>query len=176
MPVRSGVHARKESIAPGGAARLGVIVHELCALLSDAIDVGRFPDHQTSMVDARLHPADIVAHDEDDVGFLSLLGEGRIACHRCDGAQNDKSAPDYSEHAHGCFPHVRCRKFPLPKPGPQPSPNTNHRPNPCFLPLHDHASGIRSDVPRAGTSPKHAGCAMRFRHLRLFLRITLRCG
>jgi len=32
------------------------IVHELSALLSDAVDVGRLAHHQPLMVDARLHP------------------------------------------------------------------------------------------------------------------------
>jgi hypothetical protein len=36
-----------------------------------------FPDHQATVVDARLHPPDVVAHDEEDVGLLigrCLLG------------------------------------------------------------------------------------------------------
>ena len=65
------VHAGEEGVAPGRAALLGVVVHELGALLSDAVDVGRFADHQPLMVDARLHPADVVAHDEENVWFLA---------------------------------------------------------------------------------------------------------
>jgi hypothetical protein len=38
-----------------------------------AVDVGRFTDHPTAVIDARLHDADVVAHDEHDVGFLLLL-------------------------------------------------------------------------------------------------------
>ena len=35
------------------------------------------------MVDARLHPADVVAHDEEDVGLLRLLrGCGHAQCRR----------------------------------------------------------------------------------------------
>ena len=47
--------------------------------LPDAVDVGRFADHQAAMVDARLHPADVIAHDEHDVGLL-LLRRGRYTC------------------------------------------------------------------------------------------------
>ena len=66
------IHAGEEGIAPGGAALHGDIVHEDRALVPDAVDVGRFPDHQAAVVDARLHPADVVAHDEENVGFLVL--------------------------------------------------------------------------------------------------------
>ena len=66
------IHAGEEGIAPGRAALHGDIVHEHCAFLPDAVDVGRFPDHQAAMVDARLHPADVVAHDEEDVGLAGL--------------------------------------------------------------------------------------------------------
>ena len=63
------IHAGEEGIAPGGAALHGDVVHEDRAFVADAVDVGRFADHQAAMVDARLHPADVVAHDEEDVGF-----------------------------------------------------------------------------------------------------------
>jgi hypothetical protein len=48
----------------------GNVVHEDRALIPDAVDVGRFADHQTAMVDTGLHPADIVPHDEEDIGLL----------------------------------------------------------------------------------------------------------
>ena len=67
------IHAGEEGIAPRRAALLGVIVHEDRTFVADAIDVGRFADHQAAVVDARLHPADVVAHDEEDVGLLLLL-------------------------------------------------------------------------------------------------------
>ena len=53
------------------------------------------------MIDARLHPADVIAHDEEDVWFLPLLlcGGGN-AGYRGGGTQHDKSAPDCSEPAH----------------------------------------------------------------------------
>ena len=68
------MHAGEEGIAPGRAALLGIVGHELRAFIADAVDVGRFPDHQAAVVDARLHPADVVAHDEQDVGLGLLLG------------------------------------------------------------------------------------------------------
>ena len=66
------IHAGEEGIAAGRAALHRHIVHEHCAFMPDAVDVGRFPDHQAAMVDARLHPADVVAHDEEDVGLAGL--------------------------------------------------------------------------------------------------------
>ena len=65
------MHAGEEGIAPGGAALLGVVVHEPRALLTDLVDVRRLADHQALVVDARLHPADVIAHDEEDVWLLS---------------------------------------------------------------------------------------------------------
>jgi hypothetical protein len=67
------VHAGEEGIAAGGAALHGDVVHEDRAFLSDLVDVRRLADHQSAMIDARLHPADVIAHDEKDVGFLWLL-------------------------------------------------------------------------------------------------------
>ena len=58
--------------APGGAARLGVVVHEHAAFVGDAVNVRRFPDHQAAVITTRLHPADVITHDEQDVGFLVL--------------------------------------------------------------------------------------------------------
>ena len=66
------IHAREEGIAPGGAALHGHIVHEDRAFAPDAVDVGRFTDHQTPVIDARLHPADVVTHDEQDIRLLRV--------------------------------------------------------------------------------------------------------
>ena len=72
-----GMHAGEEGVAPGGAALLGIVVGEHRPLLADPVDVGRLADHQAAMVDRGLHLADVVAHDEQDVGLLRLLGVGR---------------------------------------------------------------------------------------------------
>src|SRR5215468_3783440 len=97
------MHAGEEGVAAGRAALLGVIVREERAFIADAIDVRRLADHQPAMVDARLIEADVVAHDEEDIGFLPLLGGSRNARHCRGGTHYDKSAPDCSEHAHGCL-------------------------------------------------------------------------
>ena len=83
MPVRSGYMPVKKALRPEVQLCIGDVVHELRALLPDAVDVGRFPDHQALMVDARLHPADVVAHDEQDVGLLLLRRGGRHPGHGC---------------------------------------------------------------------------------------------
>ena len=93
MPVRSGCHAGEEGVAPGRAALLGVVVHELRAFIADAIDVGRLADHQAAMVDARLHPADVVAHDEEDVGLLCRLFALPPACWPARTATSTSMAP-----------------------------------------------------------------------------------
>src|SRR6478735_5943693 len=73
------MHTGEEGVSAGGAALLGVVRHEDAAFVSDAVDVRRFPDHQAAVVDARLHDADVIAHDEQDVWFLvlRLAGSGR---------------------------------------------------------------------------------------------------
>jgi len=72
------VHAGEERVAPGGAALHRVIVGEDRTLLPNTVDVGRFAERQPAVVDADLHPADVVAHDEKDVGLRRRrLGERR---------------------------------------------------------------------------------------------------
>ena len=66
--------------------------------LADAIDVGRFADHQSAVVDTRLHPADVVSHDEQDIGLL--LG----GCHpgqQWYGCQNGHNCA-HPEHCYDC--------------------------------------------------------------------------
>src|SRR4051794_36514455 len=79
MPGRSG-GMPEEGGPPGRAALLGVVGHEDRAFLTDAVNVRRLADHQPAVVDARLHPTDIVAHDEQDVGLglLALLALRRL--------------------------------------------------------------------------------------------------
>ena len=64
------MHAGEEGVAAGRAALLGVVVGKLRAFLADLVDVRRLADHKALVIDARLHPADVIAHDEEDVGFL----------------------------------------------------------------------------------------------------------
>jgi len=63
------MHAGEESVAPGGAALLGVISHEDRAFIADAIDVGVSPTIQAAMVDAWLHPAMSSPMIKNDVGL-----------------------------------------------------------------------------------------------------------
>jgi hypothetical protein len=51
-------------------------MHEDRTFIADAVDVGRFTDREAAVIDARLHPADVVAHDEENV-WLLILGERR---------------------------------------------------------------------------------------------------
>ena len=102
------MHAGEEGVAPGGAALLGVVVGEERAFLADPVDVGRLADHQAAVVDRRLHVADVVAHDEEDVGLGLLLGRRRR--HRCAAATPTASAPRQAAPAHRAkAPPRRCR-------------------------------------------------------------------
>src|SRR4030095_4848666 len=66
------IHSREAGISPGGATLLSVIGHEFRAFFRNPVDVWRFPDHQALMIATRLHYADVIAHDEQDIGFLVL--------------------------------------------------------------------------------------------------------
>ena len=54
----------------GRAGLLGVVVGEQGAFAGDAVDVGRASAHHAAMVGADIPDADIIGHDDDDVGFL----------------------------------------------------------------------------------------------------------
>src|SRR5260370_11523394 len=64
------IHAGEEGITSGSATLNGDIVHEDGAFIADAVDVGSLANDQAAMVDARLHPADVIPHDKKDVRFL----------------------------------------------------------------------------------------------------------
>ena len=57
---------------PGRAACLSVIVGEQHAFLGELVEVRRPPGHHATMVGANVPHPDIIAHDEQDVGFLVL--------------------------------------------------------------------------------------------------------
>jgi len=116
VPARVGLTAIKAArqTGRGGAALHGDVVHEDRAFVPDAIDVGGFPNHQAAMVDARLHPADVVAHDEEDVGLLLLL----LLLLLCDclraWAVNATDAPSRPRHRLVFLPmvapfHMQCK-------------------------------------------------------------------
>ena len=75
MPVRSGYMPVKKALRPEVQLCMATF-HENCTLVADAIDVRRFPDRPSAVVDARLHPTDVVPHDKHDVGLLLLRLRG----------------------------------------------------------------------------------------------------
>src|SRR6516225_3872388 len=90
------IHAGEEGIAPGGAALHGHVVHEDCALVADPIDIWSFAHHQSAVIDTRLHDADVVTHDEKDVGLLWLLRGRGGARHRNSGGPGQQAEPTLS--------------------------------------------------------------------------------
>src|SRR6516164_2641598 len=70
--------------AAGGAARLGVIIGEAHAVGGELVEVRRLARHDALMVGADVEPADIVAHDDENVrlsaGWRGLLrlGDGLL--------------------------------------------------------------------------------------------------
>ena len=67
---QAGAHrqlAGDERRAPGGAARLRVERREAQAFPADAVDVGRLHAHDVAAVGGDVHPADVVAKDDEDV-------------------------------------------------------------------------------------------------------------
>src|SRR5215813_11119185 len=105
------MHAGEKGVAPCRAALLSVVVGEHRAFLADAVDVGCLADHQAAVVDARLHPADVVAHDEEDVGLcllllLLLLRGRRHARHHTDGDECKQSGAKLSHDFHGKPPYL----------------------------------------------------------------------
>ena len=59
------------------AARLGVVVGEQHALLGQLVEVRRLAGHDAAVVGADVEPADVVAHDDEDVRLLAV---GRNLC------------------------------------------------------------------------------------------------
>ena len=61
------------------AACLGVVVGEHHALCGQLVEVRRLAGHDAAVVGADVEPADVVAHDDEDVGLLArcLGGGGR---------------------------------------------------------------------------------------------------
>ena len=65
--------AGDERRAARRATRLGVVVGEQHALLGELVEVRRPPGHHAAVVGADVPDADVVAHDDDDVGFCACL-------------------------------------------------------------------------------------------------------
>ena len=73
--------AGDEGRAAGSAALLAVPVGEDRAFLADAVDIGRAVAHDAHVVGADIEPADVVAHDEQDVR-LAAGGRRRLRLRR----------------------------------------------------------------------------------------------
>ncbi len=77
--------------AAGGAALLAVPVGEQRAFFGDAVDVGGFVTHHALVVGADIEPADVIAPDDKDVGFLVCRGRrqggNHDGAHQCDRRQ-----------------------------------------------------------------------------------------
>jgi hypothetical protein len=91
--------ARDEVRAARRAARLGVIVGEQHALGSDSIEVRRPPRHQAAVVGADVPHADVVTHDDDNVGLL--LRSCRREPHHHASEQRQHTGPGVPDHTHG---------------------------------------------------------------------------
>ena len=76
-PVRMPCWPVRNAARPAVQRLLAVVVEEADALLGDAIDVGRLVAHQAVAVGADVGDADVVAEDDEDVGFPARLRRGR---------------------------------------------------------------------------------------------------
>ena len=61
-----------ERRAASGTTRLGIVVREKNAFLRDSVDVGRAAHHAVSIGTDVPH-ADVIAHNDDNVGFFRLV-------------------------------------------------------------------------------------------------------
>jgi hypothetical protein len=80
--------AGNERGAPRRAALLGVVVRENHAFLGEPVNVGCSEAHQSHRIGADVGLADVVAPDDDDVGFLVLrlrVGSGKQEARRKSG-------------------------------------------------------------------------------------------
>ena len=68
-----GQFAGDEVRATRRATRLGVVVGEQHAFLGQLVEVRRPAGHHAAVVGADVPHADVIAHDEEDVGFLAVL-------------------------------------------------------------------------------------------------------
>ncbi len=85
-----GVLAEDEGRPPGGAALLGVPVGEERPFLCHGVDVGRLVAHHPLVVGADVPVADVVAPDDQDVGF--------VFCRK--GCRASQAKPQHGHHSH----------------------------------------------------------------------------
>src|SRR4029450_7116431 len=119
------MHSGEEGVASSSAALLGVVVHEDAAFVSKPVNVRRFPHHQAAMIAARLHPADVIAHDEQDIGFLVLRLTRSNHAHQRGYCGQDNQTVSYScvcHFASWLFLVLVCRLMKMRKRAGQPIP------------------------------------------------------
>src|SRR5215472_14936050 len=77
---QAGAHwalAGNERRPASGAGLLTIIVGEDRPFIGDAVDVGRAVAHLAAVVGTNVPVADIIAHDDEDIGLLLLCGRRR---------------------------------------------------------------------------------------------------
>jgi hypothetical protein len=57
--------------AAGGTARFRIIIGEAHAFSGELVEVRRLSRHHALMIGADVEPADVVTHDDEDVGLLA---------------------------------------------------------------------------------------------------------
>jgi len=75
-----------------GAGLLPVIIGEYRAFVGDAIDVWRAVTHHAAIVSADISVADVIGHDDKNVGLLRLLRHGWRASD-CRGCSQSEQPP-----------------------------------------------------------------------------------
>jgi hypothetical protein len=91
MPVR------KPDCPVMNEARPAVQLGEQHAFICDAVDVGCLEAHQAARVGAYVGLSDVVAPDDDDVGFLLLLGTSRRTNHCRGEYRGEQTGQKFSE-------------------------------------------------------------------------------
>src|SRR6185436_11144511 len=94
------------------AARFGIIVCEPHAFGGQLVEVRRLPGHDALVIGADVEPADIVAHDDKDVGsaLLLLLGGDWRARYQNREERSDHTDPQLSADSHDALQYL-CRKL-----------------------------------------------------------------
>src|SRR5262249_30657256 len=94
--------------ATSRAAGFGIVVGEHHALGRQLIEVWGLSRHHSAVVSADVEPADIVAHDDEDVGssLLLLLRRGWQAYYRYSGQQCQQAGPESSSSCHRECPSI----------------------------------------------------------------------
>ena len=94
------------------AARLGVVVGEAHALGGEPVEVRRPAGHDALVIGADVEPADVVAHDEDDVRLALGLRDRRCSHREDREADAGEGACEAASSPHGVFPAFRLVSIP----------------------------------------------------------------